>query len=187
MIDLLRATFLDRLQRLDSLEAALAEQEQLLLGDVPRFFRHFRKKVSNAREGIEKLLPILAYDPLNEFLKALQEAGVSWGFERSTVPGAGKGSTWAYGESPEEKVEFACFYLRVCKALFDSKKPMNIQDLKPLVKPFVTGGSRELGARDLSTLCKAGLIEAAGEERRPYIFYQLTDLGRRLVQAILGK
>ena len=178
MIDLLRSTFLDRLKRFQLLEAALVEQEQLLLGDVPKLFKQFRKRLTNARKGIEELLPVLSDDPLNRFLIALQAAGQSWDLERAATPAA--------DYFTRVKIEDVAAYLRVCKALADSKKPLNIQELKPFVPGDGLTSKPKLHARHLQILHGAGFITDEGQERRPYVSYQLTDEGRKLIEAILA-
>ena len=179
MIDMLRATFLDRLKRFQLLEAALVEQEELLLGDVPKFFKQFRKKLTNARKGIEELLPVLSDDPLNRFLIALQAAGQSWDLERAATPSADNYYTAV-------KLKDVAAYLHVCKALANSKKPLNIQELKPFVPGDGLKSKPQLHARHLQILHGAGLITDEGQERRPYVSYQLTDEGRKLIEAILA-
>lgn len=163
MTDLLKAAFLDRLERLRELEAALEEQERLLLWDAPRFLTTFKKKVSKARGQIERLVPILVDDPLNRFLAALQTAG-------ATVD-----------------IDDVCVYLRICQTLSESDKPLNIQELKPFVPRHAHRTRRKIGARHLLILADANFIAAEREESGSYVPYQLTELGRETIQAILAK
>lgn len=185
MNDLLTRTFVDRLNRFQLLETALAEQEQFMFGDVPRFLKLFKKKLGNVRKTLEEALDAVVDDPLNRFLIALQTAGESWEFVRRPSGRAGEVESWEYGESPKEKLELLCVYLRVCKALAGSKEPRDIQYLKQFVPGDRLGS--DLRARHLHTLRDAGLTEVVGEERRPHhVFYQLTDEGRKLTAAIFA-
>lgn len=168
MNDPLRTTFLDRLKRFRLLETALAQQEQLMLVEIPKVFAGIRARLVQAREDIDESLKVLDEDPLNRFLLALQHAE----------------------EYPHEATEYGadkiCAYLRICKALAESQEPMTIQDLRPVVN----GGSRskQVGSKGMELLERAGFVahDKPGKGQRPNFLYRLTDRGRELVTAILA-
>ena len=181
MTDVLRRTFLDRLKRFQLMEAALAEQEKFLLEEVPRFFKLFQKKLARTRKGIEELLPILNDDPLNRLFIGLQDAGRPLLRKPSGVPSID-------AARKEEMVQDISIYLRVCKALAESRRPMNLEELKPYVphKYHWRTSSSSLRARYLVALNDAGFIKQHGEGRRPHVRYELTDAGREIVAAIFA-
>lgn len=179
MNDLLRVTFLDRLKRLQTLEAALAAQERLLLLELPKFLTQFKDKVTDARRQLEELVPVLTDDPLNRFLEALHMGGDTWKL--------GKGQKAKdRARELDKKIDDIEVYLRVCKALAESDRPLHINELKPFVHREGWRTNLAVAARHLQVLSDGGLIEAEEKKASAYVPYRLTDKGRELIQAIFA-